>query len=216
MSLSEEISRLDAELAEARTVDVQALVSELFEARFSCKRCAGCCRAACGDNVVAVFPGEVRNIMAASGKSWFEVARPPESDDFDANGFRHAFEWVLRRKPNGDCVFLDEGRCTIYDVRPHICRTYPFRLEAGKLEQYECDGLAAGSSDTGDLAILAQALVSRSICELEEAGELLKRYEPFKPGSPGDSRVIVVHDSEGTKHILQSGDGQYSFCHHPE
>ena len=164
MSVSDEISRLNIELTEARAVDTQVLAGELLKAGFSCKRCAGCCRAVCGDNVVAVFPGEVRRIMAASGKSWFEVAKPPESDDFAAEGYRHAFEWVLRRKPDGDCVFLKDGQCTVYDARPHICRTYPFRLEAGKLEQYECDGLATGSSEQGARVILAQALVSRWIC----------------------------------------------------
>ena len=212
MNLSEEIGRLKNELTEASAVDSQVLVGELLTAGFSCKRCAGCCRAACGDNLVAVFPGEVRNIMAASGKSWFEVAQPPESDDFDAQGYRHAFEWVLRRKPDGDCVFLDGSRCTVYDVRPHICRTYPFRLEAGKVEQYECEGLAACSTARGDLVILAQALVSRRICELREAIEFLQCYEPFKPGEPGNNQIIVVHDSEGIKHVLKSGDGQYAFC----
>jgi uncharacterized protein len=216
MSRSEEIGRLKAELAEALVLDPQVLVGELKDAGFSCKRCAGCCRAAGGDNIVAVFPGEVRDIMAASGRRWFEVVQPPESNDFDAQGRRHAFEWVLRRKPDGDCIFLDGGRCTVYAVRPHICRTYPFRLDAGKVEQYECERLSSGGDDDGDLLILAGALVTRRIDELREAIELLKRYDPFEPGEYSARGVIVVHDSEGTKYILRSIDGQYSFDQHPE
>ena len=34
---------------------------------------------------------------------------------------------TLREKSNGDCVFYDrEAGCTIYDVRPRQCRTWPF------------------------------------------------------------------------------------------
>jgi uncharacterized protein len=33
----------------------------------------------------------------------------------------------LRERLNGDCVFFEAGRgCTIYDVRPQQCRTWPF------------------------------------------------------------------------------------------
>jgi len=33
---------------------------------------------------------------------------------------------VLKRKPNGDCVYLDGG-CTIYERRPHTCRVFDCR-----------------------------------------------------------------------------------------
>jgi Fe-S-cluster containining protein len=33
----------------------------------------------------------------------------------------------LKTKEDGRCIFLtDEGRCSIYSVRPNICRIYPF------------------------------------------------------------------------------------------
>jgi Fe-S-cluster containining protein len=36
---------------------------------------------------------------------------------------------MLKRKPNGDCIYLGDGsdgqkRCTIYEKRPVICRTF--------------------------------------------------------------------------------------------
>lgn len=34
---------------------------------------------------------------------------------------------MLDHKPNGDCIYLDEGGCTIYDTRPHHCRLYDCR-----------------------------------------------------------------------------------------
>ena len=34
---------------------------------------------------------------------------------------------TLREKSNGDCIFFDRGvGCTIYEVRPRQCRTWPF------------------------------------------------------------------------------------------
>ena len=35
----------------------------------------------------------------------------------------------LRSFPNGDCIFLKENRCTVYEARPVQCRTYPFWSE---------------------------------------------------------------------------------------
>jgi Fe-S-cluster containining protein len=32
----------------------------------------------------------------------------------------------LREKAGYDCIFLAEGRCSIYPARPAQCRTYPF------------------------------------------------------------------------------------------
>lgn len=39
---------------------------------------------------------------------------------------------VLVAKPNGECIFFqrrgDGGVCSVYNHRPDVCRTYPFRL----------------------------------------------------------------------------------------
>jgi len=34
---------------------------------------------------------------------------------------------VLKHKPNGDCFFLGDAGCTIYDKRPVICRSFDCR-----------------------------------------------------------------------------------------
>lgn len=49
----------------------------------------------------------------------------------------------LKTKNNGKCIFLnDQNRCEIYDIRPNICRIYPFwaiKLINGKLKVIEHD-----------------------------------------------------------------------------
>lgn len=35
----------------------------------------------------------------------------------------------MMKKEGGRCIFLRDDLCSIYDIRPIICRFYPFRLE---------------------------------------------------------------------------------------
>lgn len=37
--------------------------------------------------------------------------------------------WLLLRNEGGACVFLREGRCTVYEARPEGCRLYPLVWE---------------------------------------------------------------------------------------
>jgi Fe-S-cluster containining protein len=73
-----------------------------------------------------------------------------------ARRFREAYlrrdeegEIVLVLKPNGDCVFWEEG-CAIYPVRPRQCRTFPFWSETlASRESWEelksfCHGIDEG------------------------------------------------------------------------
>jgi Fe-S-cluster containining protein len=53
---------------------------------------------------------------------------------------------------NGKCVFLEKNRCTIYSLRPLICRFYPFELKIvanGKhkfLYTEECPSIGKGKT----------------------------------------------------------------------
>ena len=50
-------------------------------------------------------------------------------------------------KANYDCIFLENGRCAIYSVRPRQCRTWPFWPEnlksekAWRAEAANCPGM---------------------------------------------------------------------------
>lgn len=35
--------------------------------------------------------------------------------------------WMLKHKPNGDCVYLDENGCSIHDHAPWVCRMFDCR-----------------------------------------------------------------------------------------
>jgi uncharacterized protein len=40
---------------------------------------------------------------------------------------RDTGRWALKEDPRtGDCIFLREARCSIYEARPRQCRTFPW------------------------------------------------------------------------------------------
>ncbi len=44
--------------------------------------------------------------------------------------------WVLcLSNPGGICTFLKNDICSVYHVRPNICRTYPFFVDMGKIKE---------------------------------------------------------------------------------
>jgi hypothetical protein len=85
--------------------------------RFGCTACGRCCGGAPG--YVWVSDAEISDIAARLGV--------PEAD-FRRQYVRRLWRGrSLREKSNYDCVLLDgAGRCTVYDVRPIQCRTWPF------------------------------------------------------------------------------------------
>jgi len=89
-------------------------------------------------------------------------------DQIDQNGRIHTFGRMLRRKENGACFFLDEStkKCRIYDVRPGLCRTYPFYPDGAGILECECDGLESAAETSFSIAAeLTGALEKRLLDE---------------------------------------------------
>ncbi len=86
--------------------------------RFRCAGCGQCCTGAPG--YVWVNKAEIAALADA-----IRVDVPQfEARYVRAVGIRKS----LVEFPNGDCVFFDNRarRCTVYEVRPRQCRTWPF------------------------------------------------------------------------------------------
>lgn len=184
-----ELTRLKKALDKALVIDEKDLAGEIKATGFECRKCAQCCRAEFGDNTVVVFPSEIRRICKKTGINDFVLPTP--SVDRDSKGNVHTFEWVLKK--NGDCFFLENGLCEIYECRPHICSTYPFYLLDGKLEISDCMGIG-GNIGFEESLRLAALLKERYITEIIESIALLEKFKGFIPGGSGS---VCVHDSEG-------------------
>jgi Fe-S-cluster containining protein len=88
-----------------------------FPFRFRCRRSGNCCARPAG--VVRVGDADVRAIAAHLGMA----ERAFRSRYVAAGGDR------LAEGLGGRCPFLADGgeaTCTIYPVRPHRCRTWPY------------------------------------------------------------------------------------------
>lgn len=111
--------------------------------RFGCTQCGACCKGG-PDYMVWLEddePEKIREFLGIS-RSWLYrryVLRLARN------------EKVLRSRPDGNCIFLDdEGRCSIYPVRPLQCASYPFWPEivtsskAWRREARRCEGIGRG------------------------------------------------------------------------
>jgi Fe-S-cluster containining protein len=117
-----------------------------------------------------IYPAEVRMIADHSGLSQEEVAEPYPEEIILPSGTRCSFEWALRTI-EGRCIFLEDGDCQIYPVRPWICRTYPFMLADTSVLQTACPGL--GKKITGEEALaLACDLIHRREAERTEENQV--------------------------------------------
>ena len=83
---------------------------------FKCTGCGGCCT---GSGRVWLNESEIHTIANA--------LQINVSDFVEQSVIRLEGRWSLKENPkNGDCCFLEKGRCTIYEARPRQCKTFPW------------------------------------------------------------------------------------------
>lgn len=63
------------------------------------------------------------------------------------------YSYEMKKTAEGKCVFLKNNQCSIYGLRPLICRFYPFQLTFDSDSEmhvfdftYECPGISCGKS----------------------------------------------------------------------
>jgi Fe-S-cluster containining protein len=111
--------------------------------RFHCTKCGICC----GDTKektrhILLFRTEAEQIAKTTMQPIFKFAVKIEG--------KAPYSYEMKKRKNGKCVFLENDRCTVYALRPLICRFYPFELQVlhgGKplfLYTEECPGINKG------------------------------------------------------------------------
>ena len=111
--------------------------------RFQCVKCGICC----GDTEektrhIILLKTETKQIAKATLQSisGFTVRirhKPP-------------YTYEMKKTEDGKCIFLNDNCCSIYTLRPLICRFYPFELRMVSSQKYlflytsECPGLNNG------------------------------------------------------------------------
>jgi Fe-S-cluster containining protein len=156
-------------------------------------------RTCCQTAEVYTTPGDAERIAKHTGQSdFYEFAVPEdpiyaqENDDptwvrtiFLEDGTRR----VLKRRPDGDCTFLGEAGCVLpLEVRPLICRIYPYDFNADGL--YDDEHLARGCPL--ELIRPGETLLSELDMRRADAERWHKQlYEEIKAEKP-DARPVVT------------------------
>ncbi len=112
--------------------------------RFECQRCSRCCRHTPG--FVFLAEEDLQRLMMRTG-----LARSAFLDRYcrtvNLNGIRRV---SLIEKSNLDCIFWEDGGCSVYSHRPLQCRSYPFwAANLGSAAEWEdlkvsCRGVGKG------------------------------------------------------------------------
>lgn len=122
---------------EERFIDV------IREVGFGCDCCGKCCTSGFNDHVF-LLDDDAARITEASGHDFLRPA--PYFDFCDDLGRFYVMGYALKNKPNGDCIFYTGGRCEHYEIRPEICKIYPYMLHReadgeGNVEFRQVSGL---------------------------------------------------------------------------
>lgn len=84
--------------------------------KFKCTGCGACCT---GSGRVWLNEQEIYNIA--------DLLKQDVSHLVEEAIERREGRWTLKENPqNGDCYFLSEQRCTIYQARPQQCQGFPW------------------------------------------------------------------------------------------
>jgi len=114
--------------------------------RFECTKCGICC----GDaqektRHILLLNAEAEQIASVTSQRIPEFAAKIEG--------KAPYSYEMKKTlENGKCVFLSNNRCTIYLLRPLICRFYPFELAIAANRKYmfrctkECPSIGKGKT----------------------------------------------------------------------
>jgi Fe-S-cluster containining protein len=142
LSFDEQIDALEQELADLLRFPEEEFVDIIRDVGFSCDCCGRCCTREFNGHVFLLEEDtdRVRSFRPDA------VVPAPDYDACDQQGRFYVSGYALRTKPDGSCVFLEDGRCSVYDRRFSICRVYPYMLhreadEKGVVDWRQIGGL---------------------------------------------------------------------------
>jgi len=90
-----------------------------FIAKVDCGSCRKCCK----------------------GNSLIMLQDDESPDRYDCVWHPHFDGYALKRKPNGDCVYLGEDGCTIWGRHPIICRIFDCADFAMRMDEGAYDAI---------------------------------------------------------------------------
>lgn len=113
-----------------------------------CKQCVATC---CKKWTIFTTIEDIHRITAFTGKNPKEFSEFSKIPDWEILQYAQKFKFhfynlaksgsILQLKKNNNCcIFLSRNECRIYEVRPYICRLYPFLRRRTRFEIIICIG----------------------------------------------------------------------------
>ncbi len=81
---------------------------------FNCRRCARCCK----EKVIPIFQMDIKRLQPHVTEEFYE---PTNRWERQITGARYKMRLKTKQ-----CIFLTDGVCKHYDLRPNTCRRHPF------------------------------------------------------------------------------------------
>jgi Fe-S-cluster containining protein len=112
-----------------------------------------CLKEECPSSCCGPFGGVQKGIDSVEGREFSEIVlTPDDTRRLLANGHSHLIEltrsgtYRMRLHEDSTCVAFKNGRCSINDVKPTVCRAFPFYVDmfVGLCGVTECPGFGAG------------------------------------------------------------------------
>ena len=109
-----------------------------------------CLGADCPNHCCGAYAGFSPHLQNAGAVLFSEIILLPEDQErMRKAGFAHLIVQksngisCIRTAEDGTCAALCNGKCSVYDCRPSICRAYPLYLDmyTGVCVQKECPGV---------------------------------------------------------------------------
>jgi Fe-S-cluster containining protein len=183
------------------------------EAESLCARCARLGKTCCQTCEIYVTPGDVARIEAFTGQTGFYEFRVPDNpvyldQDDDPEWVACVFRpdssrRVLKRKADGDCVFLGPKGCQLpLEVRPLVCRLYPINYTARGLEPELAKGCPVQLLPPG-VGLLEALNMNRAQAEVWHRQLYAEiRLEPHaRPVGPGAPSSPVATDETAHRRV---------------
>lgn len=87
-----------------------------IEENFACQKCARCCICI---HEIMISKNEAKKI---SKETHIHISNIVENGLTDRKSY-----YFLKHPKNEPCMFLKNGRCSIYKIRPNSCKKYPLK-----------------------------------------------------------------------------------------
>ncbi len=181
---------------------IDELVSIIQDVGFFCDCCGRCCTSAFNGHVF-LLDDEVSSAHALCADA---VIPAPGFEFCDREGTFYVSGYALRTDAAGNCIFLSDRQCRVYDRRFSICRLYPYMLhrepeEDGTLTFRQISGLNLHGSYNHEISLEQARKVANETIMYEEA--FLNQMISFC------SDLLALFTRENKRHVQRAYDLQY-------